>query len=87
MSSVPTAGSHSCRVGPQRPAGSATGRTGVTVTSLMTKLIRVHNSPEGGKRPRSQLPHPAATLRVYAHVIRAAEAVAADIFAEAVNAA
>ena len=30
---------------------------------------------------------PAITLRVYAHVIRSAEAAAADIFAEAVNAA
>jgi integrase len=30
---------------------------------------------------------PAITLRVYAHVIRAAEAAAADIFAQAVNAA
>jgi hypothetical protein len=29
---------------------------------------------------------PAITLRVYAHVIRAAEAVAADIFAQAANA-
>jgi integrase len=80
-----------------------------TVTSLMTKLIRV------GK----QLPHallhdlrhlhattlllsgvpvhvvaarlghadPAITLRVYAHVIRSAEAAAADIFAQAVKAA
>jgi integrase len=89
-----------------------------TVTSLMTKLIRAHNSPENGKRPRNQLPHarlhdlrhihattllsgvpvhvvaarlghadPAITLRVYAHVIRSAEAAAADIFAQAVNAA
>jgi integrase len=90
-----------------------------TVTSLMTKLIRAHNSPENGKRPKNQLPHarlhdlrhihattlllsgvpvhvvaarlghadPAITLRVYAHVIRAAEAAAADIFAQAVNAA
>jgi integrase len=90
-----------------------------TVTSLMTKLIRAHNSPENGKRPRNQLPHarlhdlrhihattlllsgvpvhvvaarlghadPAITLRVYAHVIRAAETAAADIFAQAVNAA
>ena len=30
---------------------------------------------------------PAITLRVYAHVIRAAETAAADIFAQAVNAA
>jgi len=30
---------------------------------------------------------PAITLRVYAHVIRSAEAAAADIFAQAVNAA
>lgn len=30
---------------------------------------------------------PAITLRVYAHVIRSAEAAAADIFAEAVRAA
>jgi integrase len=30
---------------------------------------------------------PAITLRVYAHVIRSAEAAAADIFARAVNAA
>jgi integrase len=30
---------------------------------------------------------PAITLRVYAHVIRSAEAAAADIFADAVNAA
>jgi integrase len=28
-----------------------------TVTSLMTKLIRAHNNPDGGKRPRNQLPH------------------------------
>lgn len=85
----------------------------------MTKLIRAHNSPESGNRPRNQLPHarphdlrhlhaatsllsgvpihvvdarlghadPAITLRVYAHVIRAAETAAADIFAQAVNAA
>jgi integrase len=89
-----------------------------TVTSLMTKLIRAHNSPDSGKRPRNQLPHarlhdlrhihattllsgvpghvvaarlghadPAITLRVYAHVIRAAETAAAAIFAQAVNAA
>jgi integrase len=90
-----------------------------TVTSLMTKLIRAHNNPDSGKRPRKQLPHarlhdlrhihattlllsgvpvhvvaarlghadPAITLRVYAHVIRAAETAAADIFAQAVNAA
>lgn len=90
-----------------------------TVTALMTKLIRVHNTPERGFRPKNQLPHarlhdlrhlhattlllsgvpvhvvaarlghadPAITLRVYAHVIRSAEAAAADIFAQAVNAA
>ena len=90
-----------------------------TVTSLMTKLIRVHNKPEHDPRPKKQLPHarlhdlrhihattlllsgvpvhvvaarlghadPAITLRVYAHVIRAAETAAADIFAQAVNAA
>jgi integrase len=88
-----------------------------TVTTLMTKLIRAHNEPENGPRPKDQLPHarlhdlrhihattlllsgvpvhvvaarlghadPAITLRVYAHVIRAAEAAAADIFAQAVN--
>jgi integrase len=28
-----------------------------TVTSLMTKLIRAHNSPASGKRPQGQLPH------------------------------
>jgi len=90
-----------------------------TVTSLMTKLIRAHNRPEHGARPKSQLPHarlhdlrhihattlllsgvpvhvvaarlghadPAITLRVYAHVIRSAEAAAADIFAQAVKGA
>jgi integrase len=90
-----------------------------TVTSLMTKLIRAHNNPDSGKRPRNQLPHarvhdlrhihattlllsgvavhvvaarlghadPAITVRVYAHVIRAAETAAADIFAQAVSAA
>ena len=90
-----------------------------TVTSLMTKLIRAHNNPANGKRPKAQLPHarlhnlrhihattlllsgvpvhvvaarlghadPAITLRVYAHVIRSAETAAADIFAQAVNAA
>lgn len=90
-----------------------------TVTSLMTKLIRAHNKPERGPRPKEQLPHarlhdlrhlhattlllsgvpvhvvaarlghadPAITLRVYAHVIRSAETAAADIFAQAVNAA
>jgi integrase len=90
-----------------------------TVTSLMTKLIRVHNQPEQGPPPKDQLPHarlhdlrhihattlllsgvpvhvvaarlghadPAITLRVYAHVIRTAEAAAADIFAQAVKAA
>jgi integrase len=90
-----------------------------TVTSLMTKLIRAHNTPEHGPRPKNQLPHarlhdlrhlhattlllsgvpvhvvaarlghadPAITLRVYAHVIRSAEAAAADIFAQAVNVA
>jgi integrase len=90
-----------------------------TVTSLMTKLIRAHNRPEQGSRPKNQLPHarlhdlrhlhattlllsgapvhvvaarlghadPAITLRVYAHVIRSAEAAAAEIFAQAMNAA
>ncbi len=90
-----------------------------TVTSLMTKLIRAHNEPDQGSRPKDQLPHarlhdlrhlhattlllsgvpvhvvaarlghadPAITLRVYAHVIRSAEAAAADIFAQAVKAA
>lgn len=90
-----------------------------TVTSLMSKLIRAHNRPEHGPRPKNQQPHarlhdlrhlhattlllsgvpvhvvaarlahadPAITLRVYAHVIRSAEAAAADIFAQAVNAA
>jgi integrase len=90
-----------------------------TVTSLITKLIRAHNEPENGSRPKDQLPHarlhdlrhihattlllsgvpvhvvaarlghadPAITLRVYAHVIRTAEAAAADIFAQAVKAA
>ncbi len=28
-----------------------------TVTSLMTKLIRAHNEPEEGPRPKDQLPH------------------------------
>src|SRR5215831_17008581 len=28
-----------------------------TVTSLMTKLIRTHNKPEHGPRPKKQLPH------------------------------
>ena len=88
-----------------------------TASSLMTKLIRAHNEPENGPRPKDQLPHarvhdlghlhattlllsgvpvhvvaarlghadPAITLRVYAHVIRTAEAAAADIFAQAVN--
>ena len=28
-----------------------------TVTSLMTKLIRAHNQPEHGQRPKEQLPH------------------------------
>ncbi len=90
-----------------------------TVTSLMTKLIRAHNRPEEGPRPKDELPparlhdlrhlhattlllagipvhlvaarlghaDPAITLRVYAHVIRTAEAAAADVFAQAVNAA
>jgi integrase len=90
-----------------------------TVTSLMSKLIRAHNVPEQGPRPKDQLPRarlhdlrhlhattlllsgvpvhvvaarlghadPAVTLRVYAHVIRSAEAAAADIFAQAVNTA
>ena len=90
-----------------------------TVTSLMTKLVRAHNQPGQGPRPKDQLPHarlhdlrhihattlllsgvpvhvvaarlghadPAITLRVYAHVIRTAEAAAADIFAQAVKAA
>jgi integrase len=90
-----------------------------TVTTLMSKLIRAHNEPEQGARPKDQLPHarlhdlrhlhattlllsgvpvhvvaarlghadPAITLRVYAHVIRTAEAAAADIFAQAVSAA
>jgi integrase len=85
----------------------------------MTKLIRAHNKPEHGPRPKNQLPHarlhdlrhlhattlllsgvpvhvvaarlghadPAITLRVYAHVIRSAEAAAADIFAQAVRGA
>ena len=90
-----------------------------TVTSLMTKLIRAHNEPDQGPRPKDQLPHarlpdlrhlhattlllsgvpvhvvaarlghadPAITLRVYAHVIRGAEAAAADIFAHVVKSA
>jgi integrase len=90
-----------------------------TVTSLMSKLIRAHNEPGQGPRPKDQLPRarlhdlrhlhattlllsgvpvhvvaarlghadPAVTLRVYAHVIRSAEAAAADIFAQAVNTA
>jgi integrase len=90
-----------------------------TVTSLMTKLIRAHNEPDQGPRPKDKLPHarlhdlrhlhattlllsgvpvhvvaarlghadPAITLRVYAHVIRSAEAAAADIFAQAVKVA
>jgi integrase len=39
--------------------------------------------------PPARLGHadPAITLRVYAHVIRTAEAAAADVFAQAVNAA
>jgi len=88
-----------------------------TASSLMTKLIRAHNHPKDGPRPKDSLPHarlhdlrhihattlllsevpvhvvaaclghsdPAITLRVYAHVIRTAEAAAADIFAQAVN--
>ncbi|MGN6175423.1 MAG: tyrosine-type recombinase/integrase [Streptosporangiaceae bacterium] len=88
-----------------------------TASSLMTKLIRAHNHPKSGPRPKDPLPHarlhdlrhlhattlllsgvpvhvvaarlghadPAITLRVYAHVIRTAEAAAADIFAQAVN--
>jgi integrase len=38
-------------------------------------------------RPRLGHADPAITLRVYAHVIRSAEAAAADIFADAVKAA
>jgi integrase len=88
-----------------------------TAFSLMTKLIRAHNHPKSGSRPKDPLPHarlhdlrhlhattlllsgvpvhvvaarlghadPAITLRVYAHVIRTAEAAAADIFARAAN--
>jgi integrase len=88
-----------------------------TASSLMTKLIRAHNHPKSGARPKDPLPHarlhdlrhlhattlllsgvpvhvvaarlghadPAITLRVYAHVIRTAEAAAADIFAQAAN--
>ncbi len=37
--------------------------------------------------PRKGPADPAITLRVYAQVIRAAETAAADIFAQAVNAA
>jgi integrase len=90
-----------------------------TVTSLMSKLIRAHNEPGQGARPKDQLPRarlhdlrhlhattlllsgvpvhvvaarlghadPAVTLRVSAHVIRSAEAAAADIFAQAVKTA
>jgi hypothetical protein len=36
---------------------------------------------------RPEAKSPAITLRIYAHVIRSAEAAAADIFADAVNAA
>lgn len=80
-----------------------------TVTSLMTKLIRVCK-PELPHARLHDLRHlhattllsgvpvhvvaarlghadPAITLRVYAHVIRSAEAAAADIFADAVKAA
>ena len=46
----------------------------------MAKLVHAHNEPEQGPHPKD---HPAITLRVYAHVIRAA----ADIFAKAVKAA
>jgi integrase len=84
-----------------------------TVGWLMTKIIRAHNSPAKGPRPKDTLPHarvhdlrhihattlllngvpvhvvaarlghadPAITLRVYAHIIRAAETAAADVFA------
>jgi integrase len=84
-----------------------------TVGWLMTKIIRAHNSPAKGSRPKDTLPHarvhdlrhihattlllngvpvhvvaarlghadPAITLRVYAHIIRAAETAAADVFA------
>ena len=54
-----------------------------TVTSLMTKLIRA----AGSYVVAARLGHadPAITLRVYAHVIRSAEAAAANIFADAVN--
>jgi len=40
-------------------------------------------------QPGARLGHsdPAITLRVYAHVIRSAKTAAADIFAQAVNAA
>jgi len=36
-----------------------------TVTSLMTKLIRAHNQPEQGPRPKDQLPHAAARSQTY----------------------
>jgi integrase len=87
-----------------------------TCARLMAKLIRAHNEPDQGSRPKGQLRHaslhdlrhlhattlllfcvpvhvvasrlghadPAVTLRVYAHVIRSAEA-AAGIFAQAVK--
>jgi integrase len=90
-----------------------------TVTALMTKIIRAHNQPDQGPRPKNPLPHarlhdlrhlhattlllsgvpvhvvaarlghadPGITLRVYAHVIRSAEAAAADIFAQAAKTA
>lgn len=88
-----------------------------TVSSLVATMIRRHNDPKTGPKPKEPLPHarlhdlrhihattlllagvpvhvvaarlghadPSITLRVYAHVIRAAEASAADVFAKAVN--
>ena len=61
-------------------------------------VIRVKDPETGVSKPRwvggfrteeARLGHtdPAITLRVYAHVIRTAEAAAADIFAQAVKAA
>lgn len=43
-----------------------------TVTSLMTKLIRVHNKPDQGPRPKDCLPH--ARLHDGSHPHRAGSA-------------
>ena len=69
------------RFWPWTPSGSGSARLWL---SLWVRPVPV---PVHVVAARLGHADPAITLRVYAHVIRTAEAAAADIFAQAVNAA